>query len=398
MTVGDNLEEFYGKVVEDFDLDKGIEKPTGVVYRLRCEYDDEVTTPDRIQKFAEDPKAKEVKALVIGVWDFEGGDSSEVVEALMKHKTVFQGLEALMIGDITGEENEISWIEQCDLGPLINALPNLVHFQCRGGTGLELKGIKSSKLKTLIVESGGLPNEVIRDVMKAEVPNLEHLELWLGTEDYGFQANIHDLRPLLSGKNWPKLKHLGLRDSTIADAIAKSFTAAEKADVSSVQVEGKTFVLTGKLLQLDRKKAEAALEAQGAKIGGSVSKTTDYLVAGEKAGSKMEKAKSLGVPVLSEGDLMVLIGGDTSNVSDAGGSVLDTIKVLDLSMGTLSDDGAKALLANPKIRALEKLDLHYHYMSDEMMEALRALPIQVDVSDQQDFEEDPEDRYVAVSE
>ena len=112
----------------------------------------------------------------------------------------------------------------------------------------------------------------------------------------------------------------------------------------------------------------------------------------------MEKAKSLGIPVLSEGDLMVLIGGDTSNVSDAGGSVLDTIKVLDLSMGTLSDDGAKALLNNPRIRELDKLDLHYHYMSDEMMEALRALPIQVDVSDQQDFEEDPEDRYVAVSE
>ncbi|MEZ4460144.1 MAG: BRCT domain-containing protein [bacterium] len=398
MTIGDNLEEFYGKTVEDFDMAVGIAKPTGVVYRLRTEYDDEKSVPEMIAKFAADPNVGEVKALVIGIWDYEQGGSEEVVEALLEHKQQLSGLEAIMFGDITYEENEISWIEQSNLGPVINAFPNLVHFQCRGGNSLALKNVKHDKLKTLIIETGGMPSEVIRDVIKAELPNLEHLELWLGTEDYGFEAKIHDLRPILDGKKWPKLRHLGLRDSQIADAIAKALSVADQADVSSVQIEGKTFVLTGTLHQMKRSDAEKELEKRGAKTGGSVTKTTDYLVAGEKAGSKMEKAKSLGVPVLSEADLMKLLGGDTSNTSDVTGSILDQLKVLDLSMGTLGDEGAKALLENPKITNLDKLDLHYHYISDEMMEKLKGLPIQVDVSDQQDPDADPEDRYVAVAE
>lgn len=398
MTINENLEEFYGKTVEDFSSKTGIAKPTGVVYRIRSDYDDKDPVTSQIETFANDPKVGEVRALVIGAWSFDGGDSTEVVEALIAQKDKLAGLEALMLGDITYEENEISWIEQTDLGPLLAAYPNLVHFQCRGGTSLRLSKLKSDKLKTLIVESGGLATDVIRDVIKAELPNLEHLELWLGSPDYGFTAGIHDLRPVLSGKNWPKLRHLGLRDSVLANDIAKALGVAKQADVSDVQIEGKTFVLTGTLHQMKRDDAEAELAKRGAVIGGSVSKKTDYLVAGEKAGSKMEKAKSLGVPVLTEADLMTLLGGNTADVADVSGSVLDTLKVLDLSMGTLDDEGAKALLENPKIKNLDKLDLHYHWISDELMEKLKELPIEVDVADQQDLDDDPEDRYVAVAE
>ena len=71
---------------------------------------------------------------------------------------------------------------------------------------------------------------------------------------------------------------------------------------------GKTVVLTG-TLEMPRKKAQELLESLGAKVTGSVSKSTDFLVAGEKSGSKLAKAQSLGVRVLAEAELIDLAGG-----------------------------------------------------------------------------------------
>ena len=72
---------------------------------------------------------------------------------------------------------------------------------------------------------------------------------------------------------------------------------------------GKTFVLTGTLPTLGRDDAKALLEAAGAKVAGSVSKKTDYVVAGEEAGSKLAKALELGVTVLDEAGMLALLAG-----------------------------------------------------------------------------------------
>ena len=73
------------------------------------------------------------------------------------------------------------------------------------------------------------------------------------------------------------------------------------------RLAGKTFVVTGTLEHFSRKEAEEAIVAQGGKASGSVSKKTSYVVAGEAAGSKLTKAQSLGVPVLTEAEFMALL-------------------------------------------------------------------------------------------
>lgn len=85
------------------------------------------------------------------------------------------------------------------------------------------------------------------------------------------------------------------------------------------QLAGLTFVLTGELTAYSRKEAGAKLEAMGAKVSGSVSKKTSCVVAGEAAGSKLKKAQELGVPVLSEGQFLALIGegGDPDFTDEA---------------------------------------------------------------------------------
>ena len=71
---------------------------------------------------------------------------------------------------------------------------------------------------------------------------------------------------------------------------------------------GKTFVLTGTLPTLSRDEAKDMLIAAGAKVSGAVSKKTNYVVAGAEAGSKLEKARALGVLVIDEDDLRRLLG------------------------------------------------------------------------------------------
>lgn len=77
----------------------------------------------------------------------------------------------------------------------------------------------------------------------------------------------------------------------------------KKEEPSGNELSGKTFVITGTLPTLKRTEAADLIQAHGGKVTGSVSKKTDYLLAGEAAGSKLDKANSLGIPVLSEEDL-----------------------------------------------------------------------------------------------
>ncbi len=97
-------------------------------------------------------------------------------------------------------------------------------------------------------------------------------------------------------------------DDLIMSGLKMDVDQAAAAKVSTL-LEGKTLVVTGKLVEYTRDEIKGLIKQHGGKAGSSVSSKTDYLVAGEKAGSKLAKAESLGVPVLTEAQFRNLIEG-----------------------------------------------------------------------------------------
>src|SRR5262249_40819030 len=98
-------------------------------------------------------------------------------------------------------------------------------------------------------------------------------------------------------------RELGVKLTEVRRDVAKSARAA-----GGVSLSGKTLVVTGTLQRYERKEIEDLIKSLGGKATGSVSKKTDYVVAGAEAGSKLDKAQELGVPVLTEGEVAKLIG------------------------------------------------------------------------------------------
>jgi DNA ligase (NAD+) len=92
-----------------------------------------------------------------------------------------------------------------------------------------------------------------------------------------------------------------------ASGVAWSESAGTAVEKPTGPFAGKIVVLTGTLAAMSRDEAKEKIEALGGKVTGSVSKKTDFVVAGEEAGSKLDKAKELGVTVLDEGKFLKLL-------------------------------------------------------------------------------------------
>ena len=124
---------------------------------------------------------------------------------------------------------------------------------------------------------------------------------WMQLEDFG-EVMSASLKDWFSDDDNFKLYHCIVGHLNIQ--IEKVITTP----VADNPFNGKTVVATGSLQNFTRDGIGKKLEELGAKVGSSVSKKTDYVIAGEKAGSKLTKAKELGVPVLTETEFMAMIG------------------------------------------------------------------------------------------
>ncbi|WP_232744905.1 hypothetical protein, partial [Haemophilus influenzae] len=102
-------------------------------------------------------------------------------------------LESLFIGDMESEECEISWIKQGDYSRLYAALPNLKKLTIKGTQDLELGEIAHDKLEHLEIISGGTPCNVFASLQNSQLPALKTLIVYIGVEDYGFDASLESL-------------------------------------------------------------------------------------------------------------------------------------------------------------------------------------------------------------
>ncbi|MCX4966034.1 STM4015 family protein [Streptomyces sp. NBC_00654] len=230
----DHLSELCGLPAVDFQRDAS-EAPRpaadAAAWRISVDpYDDEDADRTWEQEFAAfldavDPAG--VRALIIGQWGESYEETSSVpIGLVIAAAGRLTSLEGIFVGDLVLEEAEISWIEQSDVTALLTAFPSLVEFGVRGGTDLEFPATRHERLRSLTIEAGGLPVQVVRGVLDSELPALEKLDLWLGVSAYGGDADVADLAPLLSGTRFPRLHHLGLRNSEVENEIAAAVASA----------------------------------------------------------------------------------------------------------------------------------------------------------------------------
>ncbi|MFE7526308.1 STM4015 family protein [Kitasatospora sp. NPDC057542] len=229
MAVSRHIERFHELPIHEFTPDDARPRPaTGAVaWRLSLEYGSKQDFVQLWQSFLEKVDPAGVRAVVIGAWwqnDYTSVRTA--VEAITAEARRLPALEALFLGEVTFDECEISWMEMDDVTPLLNAFPELRSLTVRGGMDLALEPVRHNRLTSLRFESGGLPATVVRAVAGSELPALERLDLWLGVDEYGGDANIDDLAPFLDGSRLPKLRHLGLANSELQDEIAAALAHA----------------------------------------------------------------------------------------------------------------------------------------------------------------------------
>jgi hypothetical protein len=238
------------------------------------------TFEEYFKRFLDTVDPAGIRELIFGSWaEVHQTSSAELVKLLVEAAPRLTALRGLAIGDVAPEEVEISWIRQSDLTPVLDAFPRLEVLEIRGSEGLELRPARHAALRVLRIEAGSLPGQVIRSVGAAELPRLEHLELWLGVRESTGAWQAADFDGILSGERLPALRDLGLQNSDLQDEVAALVAAA---------------------------------------------------------------------PVVAR------------------------LESLALSMGVLTDEGAQALLSGRPLTHLKELDLHHNYLSEEMVERLRA--------------------------
>lgn len=189
-------------------------------------------------------------------------------------------------------------------------------------TGLDRMGVKSAQNVIQALENAKSTTLArflyalgIREVGEATANNLAN---YFGSLDALMQASEEQLQQVPDvGVVVAKHLHHFFTDHTSLEVVSQLTQQAGlhwpqpktiTTETLSHPLTGKTIVLTGVLSQMTRDEAKARLSALGAKISGSISKKTDLLIAGEKAGSKLAKAQQLGIEIMDETEMLHLLG------------------------------------------------------------------------------------------
>ena len=190
MTISQATETFFGKPIRHWSPGDPAPADAGVAWRLAFDHDDDTSMVERLEQFLQAADPAGVTALVFGDWeDSYDAPPEAVLDLLCRRAADLPALRALFVGDMTYEECEISWIKQADYTWVLEAFPALQVLRIGGSDGLVLPADAAhAQLRELVIECGGLPKSVLERLAGARLPALERLELWVGTDEYGFDG------------------------------------------------------------------------------------------------------------------------------------------------------------------------------------------------------------------
>lgn len=239
---------------------------------------------------------------------------------LMRHLIHFVSRDAM---DIDGLGPAV--LEQLSKANLINSPADLYSLKYDDIVVLDKKGDKSAKNLLLALEKSK-NNELYRLVFALGIPHIGLKAAKLLCEKFTtieslFEADVNSVAEIegfgeIMAQSVVQYFNLESTKKLIGELKASGVKMVPSKAVSTEGVfSGKTFVLTGTLPTMSRSDASKIIEEQGGKTSSSVSKKTDYVLAGESAGSKLTKAQSLGIKILSEEEFLSMI--DNQNINNS---------------------------------------------------------------------------------
>ncbi len=227
--IPNHLTEWLGLPVVDWDPESGAPDYANKIYRLRY------IPPKRsgflgrkkeetinvFEEFTSRAGVEDTQGLSVCSMADYGGDVANDISLLLSKKDKFPNLRALFLGELDQDECELSWIVQGNVTPILETFPGLEDLRIRGGADLVIGKTRHICLRKLVIETGGLTvDDVLPGLQGSIFPELEHLEIWGGEENYGWDGRAEDFRWLFYDNPFPKLKHLGLRNSEVENEIA----------------------------------------------------------------------------------------------------------------------------------------------------------------------------------
>ncbi len=285
----------------------------GFIYRCRLSHDSysdtnfKGKTVDILEEVLEHPSGRFIQEFAFqSNGDPNDGKLQDLVDLLGKKAP--PTTRRIVLGD---NVDQISWHHTGSLAKLWKGVPNLRTLEIETGE-FDVGTMVAPALERGIFITGGLSKSCGTGLAKATMPNIKHLEIYYGTEEYGGGCSVDEALTLLERKDLPKLEYLGLKNSEFADDLAR--------------------------------------------------------VVGGKSAQKLVKQ----------------------------------LKVLDLSLGIMTDAGAEALIAaKDQLAHLEKLDLTRNFLTKKGIKALKdAFGAKVVTVEQEEGDEDGDEvyRYVAITE
>ena len=206
-----------------------LEWKNGFIHGARVAYDDEDAYDEEteaevvkwIAALLDEPSARFLQELTVGIVQTVDNSYDAVIREIGRRPR--PALRTLFLGDFEGEQTEISWSELGDITKLCGACERLERLTLRSGSMSFGKAgqLVLPYLRELMVVTGGLTKDSLKAITGAHLPSLEKLVLYLGTERYGGDIKRKDVDVLLKSDRFPRLTHLGLANSEIADELCQ---------------------------------------------------------------------------------------------------------------------------------------------------------------------------------